>query len=92
VSRQLLKGTQIMPFLGHETKSFRFREHIGSTEMCDSVLCENVSLRNSLVKKWVWSPDRQAHGELIRSRVSPNRASDPGIIWTHYDQEMPLSP
>jgi hypothetical protein len=39
----------------------------------------------------VWSPDLQIHDKLIWSRVSPNRASGPGLIWTHYSQEMPKS-
>jgi hypothetical protein len=38
------------------------------------------------------SPDTQVHGKLIWSRVSPNRASGPELIQTHYGQEMPKSP
>jgi hypothetical protein len=41
--------------------------------------------------KQVWSPDPRVCGELIWSRVSPNGASDLGLIQTHYNQEMPKS-
>jgi hypothetical protein len=50
---------------------------------------ENTSLRRSLVTKRVWRPDPWVHRELIWSRVNPNSASGPGLIWTHYGQEMP---
>jgi hypothetical protein len=55
-------------------------------------VCESASLRHSLVMKQVWSPDLRVHGELIWSRVGPNRASCLGLIRTHYSQETPKSP
>jgi hypothetical protein len=54
--------------------------------MCSAstVMCESVSLRCSLVIKQVWSSDPGVHGELIWSRVSPNRA--PVIIISGWPQ------
>jgi hypothetical protein len=38
------------------------------------------------------SPDPQVHEEVTWFRVSPNRASSPGLIWTLYrDLETPKS-
>jgi hypothetical protein len=41
--------------------------------------------------KQVQSPNLLVCGELIWSRVSPNRASGPGFIQTHYSLEVPKS-
>jgi hypothetical protein len=60
--------------------------------LCCVRVCENASLRCSLVTEQVWSPDPRVCGELIWSRVSPNRASGLVLIQTHYSQGMPKSP
>jgi hypothetical protein len=51
-------------------------------------VCESVSLRHSLVMKWMWSPDQWVCGELKWSRVNPNRVSGLGLIETYYGQEV----
>jgi hypothetical protein len=67
-----------------ETVSLGFREWGGSTVLCESVW--SASLRNSPAAKWAGSCNPQVGGELIWSRVSPNRASGPGFIQTLYGQ------
>jgi hypothetical protein len=61
----------------------------GVKVLCCVSVCESVNLRHNLVTKRVQSHDLQVCGELIWSRVSPNRASGLGFIQTHYGQEMP---
>jgi hypothetical protein len=51
-----------------------------------------VSLRHGLDTKQAQSPNLQVHGELIWSKVSPNRAFSLGFIWTHYSKEVPHIP
>jgi hypothetical protein len=52
---------------------------------CAVWVCEIASLRCSLAAKWGRNPNLLVHGEFVWSRVSPNRASSLGFIWTHYN-------
>jgi hypothetical protein len=60
----------------------------GVKVLCCVRVCESASLRCSLLTKLVWSPDLWVHSKLIWSRVSPNSTSGPGLMQTHYGQEM----
>jgi hypothetical protein len=65
---------------------------VGWKVLCCVRVYKRVSLRRSLVAKWVRSPDPRFCGELIRSRVSPNRASGVGLYGLTGAKESPKSP
>jgi hypothetical protein len=88
-SDQLSKGTLVTTFYG--VKPCLSGAGSGMEAPCYVTVCESVSLRWSLLMKQMWSPDLWLSGKLTWSRVSPNRASGPGLIQTLYGQEMPKS-